>query len=74
MIKCIVIFQPYTTQLIGSITFAMGKIVACKMLHEGMLEMMMSHPMSFFDTTSIGRIANTHQLADSMIWVLKHSY
>jgi len=45
-------------QLIGSITFAMGTIAACKMLHEGMLERMMSNPMSFFDTTPIGRIVN----------------
>ncbi len=45
-------------QLIGSITFAMGTIAACKMLHEGMLIRMMSNPMSFFDTTPIGRIVN----------------
>ena len=57
MIKCN-FYLTAVFQLIGSITFAMGTIAACKMLHEGMLERMMSNPMSFFDTTPIGRIVN----------------
>ena len=57
MIKCN-LYLTAVFQLIGSITFAMGTIAACKMLHEGMLERMMSNPMSFFDTTPIGRIVN----------------
>ena len=45
-------------QLIGSFIFAVGTISACKLLQEGMLSRMMTNPMSFFDTTPIGRIVN----------------
>jgi len=45
-------------QFMGSLTFAMGTIFATIILHDGMLQRMMMNPMSFFDTTPIGRIVN----------------
>ena len=37
---------------------AYGAIMASKTLHEGLLSNMMKCPMSFFDTTPLGRIIN----------------
>ncbi|XP_059352167.1 multidrug resistance-associated protein 1-like isoform X3 [Daphnia carinata] len=44
--------------LFGSITIALGCLNASAFLHEGMISRTFRLPMSFFDTTPIGRIVN----------------
>lgn len=44
--------------LVGAITMALGTLVASQFLHKVMLERILRCPMSFFDTTPIGRIVN----------------
>ena len=44
--------------LLGSFALAIGAIFASKTLHDKMLESIMRSPMSFFDTTPLGRILN----------------
>lgn len=46
------------TNLAGSITLALGCIAASIFLHNTILARIMQAPMSFFDTTPIGRIVN----------------
>lgn len=43
---------------VGSITMAYGMVFASRKLHEGILRNIMHLPMSFFDTTPLGRIVN----------------
>ncbi|KAK2714333.1 hypothetical protein QYM36_008785, partial [Artemia franciscana] len=42
----------------ASVTFALGTIRASRFLHNTMLARLMKSPMSFFDTTPLGRIVN----------------
>ncbi|XP_040171084.1 multidrug resistance-associated protein 1-like isoform X2 [Anopheles arabiensis] len=44
--------------LIASVTLALGCIKAARELHNNLLESSMRMPMSFFDTTPLGRIMN----------------
>ena len=44
--------------LCGSLTIALGCLNASAILHEGMISRTFRLPMSFFDTTPIGRIVN----------------
>ena len=44
--------------LFGSFSLAIGGILASKSLHNRMLANIMRSPMSFFDTTPLGRILN----------------
>ncbi|GAB6029961.1 hypothetical protein CHUAL_005656 [Chamberlinius hualienensis] len=44
--------------MIGSMTMAFGAIRASRILHNDMLGNIMRSPMSFFDTTPLGRIVN----------------
>ena len=44
--------------LLGSFSMALGAILAARTLHDGMLTSILRSPMSFFDTTPLGRILN----------------
>ena len=44
--------------LIGSFAMAIGAIMASKTLHDNMLANIIRSPMTFFDTTPLGRILN----------------
>ncbi|KAL1477414.1 hypothetical protein MTO96_017487, partial [Rhipicephalus appendiculatus] len=44
--------------LVGSISLNLAALRGSKILHAGMLERVLSSPMSFFDTTPMGRILN----------------
>ena len=44
--------------LLGTFALAIGGIFASKLLHNRMLESLLRSPMSFFDTTPLGRILN----------------
>ena len=44
--------------LLRSISLLFGSLRASRRLHEGMLDSVMSAPMSFFDVTPLGRIVN----------------
>lgn len=46
------------TQFIMSITFSLGTIFAANILHTTLLVSVMRLPMTFFDTTPLGRILN----------------
>lgn len=52
--------QPTTviTQFIMSITFSLGTIFAANILHTTLLVSVMRLPMTFFDTTPLGRVLN----------------
>ncbi|XP_062549079.1 multidrug resistance-associated protein 1-like isoform X2 [Armigeres subalbatus] len=43
---------------IGSVAIGLGSLKAAKELHDNLLESSMKMPMSFFDTTPLGRIIN----------------
>ncbi|XP_052133282.1 multidrug resistance-associated protein 1-like [Frankliniella occidentalis] len=49
----------------GAIVFAFGCIASSVALHDGMLRRTLLSPMSFFDTTPVGRVLNrfTHDIA-----------
>ena len=51
-------FGQATCILLASLTLASGSITASRNLHLGMLENIMHSPMSFFETTPLGRIVN----------------
>lgn len=42
----------------GAIALALGTLYASQLMHDAMLSRIMHCPMSFFDTTPIGRIVN----------------
>lgn len=42
----------------GTVTLALGTLIAANHMHRGMLRQILHCPMSFFDTTPIGRIVN----------------
>ena len=44
--------------LLSTFALAIGGIFASKLLHNRMLENILRSPMSFFDTTPLGRILN----------------
>ena len=44
--------------LFGTITLALAAIIASRSLHSGMLKNILRSPMSFFDTTPLGRVLN----------------
>lgn len=44
--------------LVAAFAMARGTLCAAKFLHNNLLEKMMRFPMSFFDTTPMGRIVN----------------
>lgn len=44
--------------LIGSIIFSIGSLRAARFLHNNLLHSILRFPMSFFDTTPLGRIIN----------------
>ena len=44
--------------LLSSFTLALAGILASRTLHTGMLKNILRSPMSFFDTTPLGRILN----------------
>ena len=44
--------------LFGAFSLAIGSLKASKTLHDGMLRNVLRSPMSFFDTTPLGRILN----------------
>lgn len=44
--------------LLGSISLSLGTLYAAKLMHDGMIVRTMRAPMSYFDTTPIGRIVN----------------
>lgn len=43
---------------VASLALANGSILACKALHKALLRNCLRSPMSFFDTTPLGRIIN----------------
>lgn len=47
-----------TCVLISSLCLAVGSKIASRYLHENLLEHVMHSPMSFFETTPLGRIVN----------------
>lgn len=59
------------TVLIGSLALSFGAVRASRRLHANLLERVMHSPMTFFDTTPIGRIVNRFakdiDVVDSMI-------
>ena len=44
--------------LLGSFALALGAIFASRSIHDNMLSAILRAPMSFFDTTPLGRILN----------------
>jgi ABC-type multidrug transport system fused ATPase/permease subunit len=44
--------------IIGAIVMALGSLRASRKMHDSMLENILQSPMSFFDTTPVGRINN----------------
>ena len=44
--------------LVGTVVMALGTLRSSKVLHAGMLKRVFRCPMSFFDTTPLGRIVN----------------
>ena len=46
------------TMLFGTVAMGLGTLSAAKVLHTGMIVRTLRSPMSFFDTTPIGRVVN----------------
>lgn len=44
--------------MMSAFAISFGSVVAAKLLHNQMLKRIMRAPMSFFDTTPLGRIVN----------------
>ncbi|XP_055613859.1 multidrug resistance-associated protein 1-like isoform X4 [Uranotaenia lowii] len=45
-------------QFVGSLTFALGALLAAKAMHEALLTYVLRWPMALFDTTPMGRVLN----------------
>ncbi|XP_062546105.1 multidrug resistance-associated protein 1 isoform X8 [Armigeres subalbatus] len=45
-------------QFVGSLTFALGALLAAKAMHEALLTYVLRWPMATFDTTPLGRVLN----------------